>query len=328
MRVCFFSARRYDRESFDEVNAGRHELRYYDTRLMEETAAFASGSEAICAFVNDDLSAPVLERLAEAGVGLVALRSAGFNHVDLPAAKRLGLAVSRVPAYSPHAVAEHAVMLLLALSRHICRAQARIRDGNFALDGLLGFGLHGRTVGVVGTGQIGTVFCRIMAGFGMRILCHDPFPNDEVTALGARYVELPELFAESDVIALHVPLTEETRHLIDADALATMKPGVVLINTSRGPLIDTPAVIEALKARRLGGLAIDVYEEEAALFFEDHSADIPTDDVFARLTTFPNVLVTGHQGFLTEEALRAIAETTVTALDAFAAGEPLAHPVG
>jgi D-lactate dehydrogenase len=326
MRVAVFSTKRYDRESLAAANGPHgHDLAFLEPRLTPETAPLARGFAAVCAFVNDQLSAPVLATLAEGGTRLVALRSAGFNNVDLRAAGELGMTVTRVPAYSPHAVAEHAVGLILALDRKIHRAYNRVREGNFSLDGLLGFDLHGRTVGIVGTGKIGEAFARIMAGFGCRLLATDPFPRPEVEALGVRYVALEELFAGSDVIALHTPLTPETHHVIDAAALARMKDGVMLINTGRGALVDTRAVIASLKCGRIGALGLDVYEEEADLFFEDHSGDVIADDVFARLQTFPNVLVTAHQGFFTEEALRAIAETTLASVSAFERGE---EPVG
>jgi D-lactate dehydrogenase len=329
VRIAFFNTRPYDRQFFDRANEPYgHELHYLDPHLVQETAVLAAGDEAVCAFVNDDLSAPVLERLHGLGIRLVALRSAGYNHVDLGAAAALGLPVCRVPAYSPYAVAEHAAALLLALNRKVHRAHARIREGNFALDGLLGFDLHGRTVGVIGTGEIGTAFARIMAGFGCTVLAHDPFPSEAARAAGCEYVALEELYARSDVVALHLPLTTETYHLIDAAALAAMKDGVVLINTSRGALVNTKALIDALKSGKLGALGLDVYEEEAALFFEDRSGQVLQDDLFARLTTFPNVLVTGHQAFFTEDALRAIAGTTLANAAAFERGEPLPNEVG
>ncbi|MET0397084.1 MAG: 2-hydroxyacid dehydrogenase [Longimicrobiaceae bacterium] len=322
MRIAVFSTRRYDRESMEAANATHgHELVFLEPRLTPETAPLARGFPAVCAFVNDQLPAGVLRTLAEGGTGLVALRSAGFNHVDLRAAGELGMTVTRVPAYSPYAVAEHAVGLILALDRKIHRAYNRVREGNFSLDGLLGFDLHGRTVGVVGTGKIGEVFARMMAGFGCRLLAADPYPRPEVAALGVRYVPLDTLFAEADVVALHCPLTPETHHVVDAAALARMKDGVMLVNTGRGALVDTRAVIDALKRGKIGALGLDVYEEEAELFFEDHSGDVIADDVFARLLTFPNVLVTAHQGFFTEEALRAIAETTLANVSAFERGE-------
>jgi D-lactate dehydrogenase len=325
MHVAVFSTRPYDREFLTRANAeGRHELVFHDTRLDAGTAAAAQGAQAVCAFVNDRLSADTLQRLHGLGVRLVALRSAGFNHVDLPAAAALGIAVGRVPEYSPHAVAEHTVALVLTLNRKIHRAYNRVREGNFALEGLLGFDLHGRTVGVVGTGKIGACFARIMAGFGCRLLAYAPEINPDLTALGARYVALPELLAGSDVVSLHCPLTPQTHHLIDAAALATMRRGAMLINTSRGAVVDARAAIAALKRGQLGSLGLDVYEEEADLFFRDLSDTVLHDDVFARLLTFPNVVVTGHQAFFTEQALTGIAETTLANLDHFEAqGRPL-----
>ena len=321
MRTAVFSAKPYDVRFLTAANEGLgHELHFLEPRLMKETAALASGFPAICAFVNDQLDVNVLERLAAGGTRLVALRSAGFNNVDLPAAARLGLTVTRVPAYSPHAVAEHTAALVLALNRNVHRAWARVREGNFSLDGLLGFDLVGRTAGVVGTGKIGVAVARIMAGFGCRVLAHDPIPNPECVALGVSYVGFDELLAQSDIVTLHCPLTPETRHLLDAARLARMKPGAMLINTGRGALVDTKAVIEALKSGRLGHLGLDVYEEEAALFFEDRSWRVLQDDVFARLLTFPNVIVTGHQGFFTAEALTAIAETTLRSVTEFEQG--------
>ncbi|HEV2131693.1 MAG TPA: 2-hydroxyacid dehydrogenase [Longimicrobiaceae bacterium] len=318
MRVALFSTKPADREFFGAANARLgHELVYFEPRLTVETAAIGATFPAVCAFVNDHLSQAVLRELHGGGTRLTALRSAGFNHVDLDAARELELTVVRVPAYSPHAVAEHAAGLILTLNRKLHRAYNRVREGNFALDGLLGFVLHGRTVGIIGTGQIGTAFARIMAGLGCRLLAHDLAPNAQREALGARYVPLPALFAESDIIALHCPLTPETYHLIDAAALEQMRPGVMLINTSRGALVDTPAAIGALKSGKLGYFGLDVYEEEEALFFQDHSGRVITDDVFARLMTFPNVIVTGHQGFFTREAMESIAETTLANITAF-----------
>jgi D-lactate dehydrogenase len=328
MRVAFFSTKPFDRASFEDANAAGHEIVFLEPRLTAETAPLAAGYEAVCAFVNDRLDAEVLRLLAAGGTRLIALRSAGFNHVDLPAARALGLTVARVPAYSPNAVAEHAVALLLTLNRKVHRAFNRVREGNFALEGLLGFDLNGRTVGIVGTGKIGQAFARIMAGFGCRLLAVDPYPSEPCVALGVRYVALAELFAESDIIALHAPLTPETHHLIDDAAFARMKPGVMLINTSRGALVDARAAIEALKSGRLGHLGLDVYEEEEALFFEDLSGKVIHDDVFARLITFPNVLITGHQGFFTREALAGIARATLGNLTAFATGEGEMHEVG
>jgi D-lactate dehydrogenase len=322
MRVTCFSAKRYDRQSF--AAAGAEDWQFVEARLDASTASAAAGSDAVCVFVNDQLDAAVLARLAELGVKLVLLRCAGFNNVDLAAAARLGLAVARVPEYSPHAVAEHALALLLTLIRKTHRAHARVREGNFELDGLLGFDLHGKTVGVVGTGRIGACVARIFQGLGCEVLAHDPQPDP---SLGVRYVALDELLARSRVVLLQCPLSPATRHLMNAERLAAMPRGAILVNTSRGAVLDTPAAIRALKSGQLGGLAIDVYEEEAALFFEDRSSELIADDVFARLMTFPNVLITAHQAFFTEEALAAIAEITLANAHAFAqSGRPL-HPV-
>jgi D-lactate dehydrogenase len=321
MRIAVFSAKSYDRRFLEAANAAtaeaRHHFDWIEARLSATTAVLARGAEAACLFVNDRADAPALEALKKEGVRLIALRSAGFNHVDLVAARNLGLTVARVLAYSPEAVAEHAVALVLSLNRCTHRAYARVREGNFALDGLLGFDIRGRTVGVVGTGQIGEAFCRIMAGFGCRLLGHDPVPNPACLALGLAYVPLQELLVESDIVSLHCPLTPTTRHLIGDAALASMRRGAMLINTSRGAIVDTRAVIAALKTGALGHLGLDVYEEEADLFFEDLSGIVMQDDVFARLLTFPNVLITGHQAFFTAEAMRAIAETTLANVTAF-----------
>lgn len=323
VKIAVFSTKPYDRQFLEAANAEHgHVLTFYEHRLTPETAVLASGCGAACAFVNDVLDGRVLESLARGGTRLIALRCAGFNHVDLAAAARLGLTVARVPAYSPYAVAEHAVGLMLALDRGIHRAYARVREGNLALDGLLGFDLHGKTVGVVGTGQIGAIVARILAGFGCRLLAHDPRRNPEVEALGASYLPLADLFAQADIVTLHCPLSPDTRHLIDAAALARMKDGVMIVNTSRGALLDTRAALDALKSGRIGRLGLDVYEEEADLFFEDLSNQVIQDDVFARLLTFPNVLVTGHQAFFTREALTRIAATTLANATAFAAGRP------
>jgi D-lactate dehydrogenase len=328
MRVAVFSSKPYDVDSLRAANEGHdHELLFLEPRLTPATVSLARGCDAVCAFVNDNLDASVLQSLSEEGVRMVALRSAGFNHVDLATARRLGMTVARVPGYSPFAVAEHAVGLILALNRKIHRAYNRVRENNFALTGLLGFDVHGRTVGVVGTGQIGTEFARIMVGFGCRVLASDPHPNERCRELGVEYVELAELLAESDIVALHCPLTPETFHLIDHQALEQMRDGVMLINTSRGALIDTAAVIGALKRGKIGHLGLDVYEEEADLFFEDLSDRVVHDDVWSRLVTFPNVLITGHQAFFTVEALENIAATTIGNLSAFERGEGHLHDV-
>jgi D-lactate dehydrogenase len=321
VRVAFFSTHSFDRQSFDEANAAhRHELHYFEARLSPATGVLARGFPAVCAFVNDRLDATVLTLLSEGDTRMIALRSAGFNHVDVSTARALGLTVSRVPAYSPHAVAEHTIALILALNRNIHRAYARVREGNFALDGLLGFALVGRTVGVVGTGKIGSIVARIATGFGCRVLAHDIAPNPECRAMGIDYVPLEEVWSQSDIITLHTPLTPETRHMVDAKALALMKRGVMIINTGRGALVDTPALIAALKEGRIGHLGLDVYEEEEQLFFQDLSSHVIQDDVFARLLTFPNVLVTAHQAFFTHEALQGISMTTLDNISAFEEG--------
>lgn len=321
MRVAVFSTKQHDRRFLSEANEHRHELVFFEVHLGRHTVQLANGFEVVCAFVNDSLDRHVLEALQSGGTRLVALRSAGFNHVDLRAATELGLVVSRVPAYSPYAVAEQTLALLMALNRKIHRAYWRVREGNFALDGLLGFDVHGKTVGVVGLGKIGQVFCSIMQGMGCEVLGHDPFPS-EASRRVARIVPLDELYERAHIVSLHCPLTPETHHLIDATTLARMRRGAMLINTSRGALVDTKAVIAALKTGQLGALGLDVYEEEADLFFEDLSNTVIQDDVFMRLLTFPNVLITGHQGFFTAEALENIARTTLENVSAFARGEP------
>lgn len=328
MKVAVYNTKPYDREYLDRANAGQgHALTYFEARLEPDTSILASGHGAVCVFVNDTVDAAVLGQLAAGGTRLVALRSAGFNHVDLAAARQLGLTVARVPAYSPHAVAEHAVGLILTLNRKLHRAYARVREGNFALQGLLGFDLQGRTVGVVGTGRIGAAFARIMIGFGCRVLAFDPAPSQECRDAGVEYVPLDQLLGVSDIVSLHCPLTERTHHLIDAGRLASTKPGVMLINTSRGALVDTRAVVMALKSGHIGYLGIDVYEEEEHLFFEDLSTSIIQDDLFMRLLTFPNVIVTAHQAFFTEEALTNIARTTIANVTAFERGTGELHRV-
>lgn len=324
MKVAVFSTKSYDREFLSELE-NRHELTYIEARLDAVTAPLASGSDAVCLFVNDRADAEILRLLASQGVRFVVLRSAGFNHVDLEVARELGLGVARVPAYSPYAVAEHAVALMLALDRRIHRAYARVREGNFSLEGLLGFDLRLRTVGIVGTGQIGEVIATILAGFGCKLLAHDPVVNPACQAAGVEYVSLERLFNESDIITLHCPLTPATHHLIDDSAIESMKRGVMIINTSRGALIDTPAAIEGLKQGKIGHLGLDVYEEEGDLFFEDLSDRVITDDVFSRLLTFPNVIVTGHQAFFTRNALSEIARVTGDNLDAYGAGTEAPH---
>lgn len=327
MRIAVFSSKPYDRTFLDRANQGRnHQLVYLTPRLTAETAALADGFDGVCAFVNDRLDAEVLQALHGGGVRLVALRSAGFNNVDLAEAERLGITVARVPAYSPHAVAEHAVALLLSLNRMTFRAYNRVREGNFSLDGLLGFDLYGKTVGVVGTGTIGLIFAQIMRGFGCRVLAYDPYPNPQARGV-VDYVTLDELYAGSDIVSLHCPLTPQTHHLVDAAAIARMRDGVVLINTGRGRVVDTRAVIDGLKSGKIGRLGLDVYEEEEQLFFQDLSQTMIGDDLFMRLTTFPNVLITGHQAFFTEEALAEIAGTTIANINAFEATGEALHEV-
>jgi len=325
MEVMLFSARSYDRQSMERANDPGHELHYTDVGLSEETAEMARGFPAVCGFVNDGFGAEVLERLAGGGTRLVTLRSTGFNNVDLEAAARNGITVMRVGHYSPYSVAEFAVSLIQALNRKIHKAYVRAREDYFLLDGLLGFDLHGKTVGIVGTGKIGQVLATIMNGFGCRLLGHDVHENAACRALGLDYVALDDLFAQSDIVSLHAPLTPDTYHLIDERALGLMKPGGTLINTSRGGLVDTRALIAALKSGHLGGAGLDVYEEEEGIFFHDRSSQIMDDDVFARLLTFRNVIVTGHQGFFTREALHDIATATINNISDFEAGRDNAN---
>jgi D-lactate dehydrogenase len=328
MNIAVFSTKHYDRQFLDAANRNHgYSIDYFEPRLSAQTVPLAEGYLVVCAFVNDRLTEEVLTHLAEHGTRLIALRSAGFNNVDLPVADALGLTVVRVPAYSPYAVAEHTVGMMLSLNRRITRAYNRVRDGNFALDGLMGFVFRGRTVGLVGTGQIGAATARILLGLGCKVIASDPYPNDELREAGVRYVALDELIRESDAISLHCPLTQESYHLIDEAAIARMKPGVMLINTSRGALLDTPAVIEGLKSEQIGYLGLDVYEEEENLFFQDLSDRVIQDDVFARLLTFPNVLITGHQAFFTEEALTTIASTTLENIRSFESGGPVLNTV-
>lgn len=322
MRAAVFNTRPFDRKFIDLANQHRHEIVYFETQLNEGTAGLAAGCPVVIPFVNDRLNKATLGALYAGGTRALALRSAGFNHVDIPAADELGITVMRVPAYSPHAVAEHTVALMLTLCRKVHRAFNRVREQNFALDGLLGFDLHGKTAGVIGTGKIGAVVVQIMRGFGCRVLAADPVRNQAVEAMGVEYVQPDDLLAQSDIVTLHCPLTPATHHMIDAAALARMKQGAMLINTSRGGLIDTPAVIAALKSGRLAYLGLDVYEEEGDLFFRDLSERVIADDVFTRLLTFPNVLVTAHQAFFTREAVTNIATTTVKNISDFERGAP------
>jgi D-lactate dehydrogenase len=322
MNVAVYSTHPFEKPYLIASNQDKHELLFIDNRLTDKSAVFASDCEAICLFTGDDASAPVLQQLHQQGIKYIALRSAGFNHVDLEMAKQLGLRVARVPAYSPYAIAEHAVALILALNRKLIRAHNRIMELNFSLDGLVGFDMHGKTVGIIGTGKIGQVLAHILRGFGCRVLAFDLYPNQElIDQHQVQYVSLDELYQESDIISLHVPLNDKTRYMINADTIQKMKAGVMLINTSRGGLVDTKAVIDGLKHKHIGAVGLDVYEEEEGLFFEDHSEDILQDDVIARLMTFKNVLITSHQAFLTDTALTNIADTTIENLDAFEKGE-------
>ena len=323
MKVAVFSTKAYDRRFLESANAEYgHELVFLESRLNEHTAALASGFPAVCVFVNDQLDRPTLKAIADHGTRLVALRCAGFNNVDLQAAADLGMILVRVPAYSPYAVAEHTVALILTMNRQIHRAYNRVREGNFSLNGLLGFDLHGRTVGIFGTGQIGRIVGKILQGFGCRILAYDLYPNSEFAASGVEYVEPLALAAQSDIITLHCPLTPETHHIVNAESINYMKPGVMLVNTSRGGLIDSKAIIDGLKSKKIGYLGLDVYEQEEDLFFEDLSNEVIQDDLFQRLLTFPNVIVTGHQAFFTENALENIAQITLSNIKNFEEGKP------
>jgi D-lactate dehydrogenase len=324
MKTAVFSTKAYDRLFFDEANTHfKHELIYFGESLHKATAALAAGCPAICAFVNDKLDSPTLSALSNGGTRLIALRSAGYNNVDLQDAENLKMTVMRVPVYSPQAVAEHAAALMLTLNRNIHHAYNRVREGNFELSGLVGFTMAGKTIGIVGTGKIGTALARIMKGFDCRLLGYDTYKNPACLALGMEYADLAHLLTESDIVSLHCPLTAETKHLMNEETLGLMKKGAMLINTARGALIDTCAVIEALKRRdRLSYLGIDVYEEEGPLFFTDLSTSVIQDDLFERLTTLPNVVITGHQGFLTREALTEIAEVTLSNISGFQAGKP------
>lgn len=326
VNIAFFSTKPYDRRFFDAANAARHHaITYLEPRLTAATASLASGHAVVCAFVNDQLDVAVLTALQAGGTRLIALRSAGYNHVDLAAARRLGLAVIHVPVYSPHAVAEHTVALLLALNRGIHRAHNRVREGNFSIDGLLGFDLYGKTAGLVGLGKIGECVARILHGFGCRVLATDPAPLNEALKSIVTVVPFDELLANSDIVSLHCPLTPATKHLINAATIARMKRGVMLLNTSRGALVDTAAVIDGLLSGQVGHLGLDVYEDEAELFYEDRSNRLIADSVFSRLITLPNVLITGHQAFFTHEALTTIATTTLQGAADFAAGRVPAH---
>ena len=319
MKIAFFSTQPYDKEYFDRYNT-QHEIIYFDAQLNEQTTNLANGCTAVCAFVNDQLNATVIAALSKIGVKIIAQRCAGFNNVDITSAKENKISVVRVPAYSPHAVAEHALALIMTLNRKTHKAYNRVREGNFSLDRLTGFDLYGKTVGIIGTGKIGQCFARIMLGLGCKVLAFDIIANKELEAEGVQYLPLMELLKESTIVSLHCPLTEQTKHIINSDTLGVMKKGVMLINTSRGALIDTKAAIEALKSGVLGYLGLDVYEQEEKLFFHDHSENIIKDDLIMRLLSFPNVLITSHQGFLTDEALTQIALVTFQNISDFEAG--------
>ena len=328
MKTAVFSTKPYDAKFLVAANASAgHELDFFEERLSPHTAKLAEGHVAVCAFVNDILNARTLDVLYRQNVGFVALRCAGFNQVDVRYASSLGMKITHVPAYSPYAVAEFALGLVLALNRRIHRAYNRVRDGNFSIDGLLGFDLHEKTVGVVGTGKIGRVLSGLFSGFGVNLLGYDLYQSREFTDLGGKYVDLDTLFAESDIISLHCPLTPQTFHLIDAESVAKMKKGVMIVNTSRGALVDASAVIEGLKSEQIGYLGLDVYEQEADLFYENLSERIIQDDVLQRLVTFPNVIVTSHQAYFTDRALENISNTTVANLTAFERGDTLVNEV-
>lgn len=322
LNIAFFSTKNYDEKSFNQANKNPNvEFHFHDFRLNEKTAQMATGCDVVCAFVNDNLSRPVLEKLAEIGVKIIAMRCAGFDKVDLEAAKQLNLQVVRVPAYSPEAVAEHTVGMMMCLNRRLHKAYQRTRDANFSLDGLVGFNFYGKTIGVIGSGKIGVAAMRIFKGLGMNILCYDPYENPNAIELGAQYCSLDELYAQSDIISLHCPLTADNKHLLNEKAFNKMKDGVMIINTSRGKLLDSAAAIEALKKGKIGSLGLDVYDNEKDLFFQDKSNDIIVDDIFRRLSACHNVLFTGHQAFLTNEALHNIATTTLDSIEKFFAGE-------
>lgn len=328
MKIAFFSTHKFERPFYENLNQSYgFSFTFFESALNKKTVELAREFDVICAFANDNLSLEVMESLKSFGIKLIALRSAGFNHVDMTAAHDLKIPVVRVPEYSPYSVAEHAVALILCLNRKIHRAYNRVREGNFSLDGLTGFDLHGKTVGVVGTGKIGAAFCQIMTGFGCRVLAFDKFPSQALKDKGVEFVALSQLIAESDIISLHVPLNKETFHLIGKAEIDQMKSGVMLVNTSRGALLDTKALIEGLKSGQIKSAALDVYEEEEGLFFHDFSETIIQDDLISRLISFPNVLVTSHQAFLTKEALTNISETTLENIAQFMRGEKLSHEV-
>lgn len=313
IRIAFFDAKEYDRTSFNAANNAAFDIRYFETKLREGTVRLAEGCEVVCAFVNDTVNAPVLDALNQMGVKLLAMRCAGYNNIDLRYAQGK-MPVVRVPAYSPYAVAEHAMAMLLTSVRRIHKAYIRTRDFNFSLNGMTGFDLHGKTVGIVGTGKIGKVFADICRGFGMNVIAYDKYPSPESSI---SYVSPEELWAQSDILSFHCPLTEENYHMVNRETIEKMKKGVILINTSRGALIDSESLLSGIKDRKIGGACLDVYEEESDVFFQDFSGHIVEDDTLSRLISMPNVIVTSHQAFLTREALENIAETTLDNITAF-----------
>lgn len=328
-KIAFFDTRSYDKEAFTKENEKfGYEIDFFDFKLNEKTALTAKGFDAVCVFVNDVVNADVISILKNCGIKIILLRCAGFNNVDLAAAEKAGIQVVRVPAYSPHAVAEHGAALLLSLTRHIPQAYLRTKTVNFNIEGLTGRDLFGLTAGVFGTGKIGQCMADILKGFGMKVICYDPFPNEKwAEEKGFSYVDIDTIFKESDVLSFHCPLTDETYHIVNHDNMKKMKSDAVIINTGRGALIDTKALVHALKHKHIGGAALDVYEEESAFFFKDCSAEIIADDVLARLLTFPNVLITGHQAFLTTTALSNIAEVTLNNFSSFLSGKELVNKV-
>ncbi|MFN4000153.1 2-hydroxyacid dehydrogenase [Algoriphagus sp.] len=328
MKIAFFSTKSYDRESFSHFlkNSG-HEITYFEAKLDKHTVYLAEGHEAVCSFVNDKIDATMLKKLSQLSVKLIALRCAGYNHIDLSAAAENGIKIVRVPAYSPEAVAEHAFALILTLSRKTHKAYNRVRENNFSLEGLTGFNIHGKTIGVIGTGAIGKAFCRIAKGFGCEILAYDIFESEEMKELGVKYLSIDDVLRQSQIISLHCPLNPDTHHMINSKTISQLQDGVMLINTSRGALVETKAVIKALKERKIGFLGIDVYEQEEHIFFKNLSEEIMQDEQIARLMTFPNVLVTGHQAFLTKEALEQIAKITLENISAFDNGQTLINEI-
>ncbi|MBP5401747.1 MAG: 2-hydroxyacid dehydrogenase [Treponema sp.] len=329
MKIAFFDTHSYDKKSFAQANENfNYEIDFRDYKLNENTALTAKGYDAVCVFVNDIVNEAVIKTLRECGIKLIALRCAGFNNVDLKAADEAGIKVVRVPAYSPYAVAEHGAALLMSLTRHIPQAYLRTKTANFNIEGLTGRDLHGLTAGILGTGKIGQIMADILKGFGMNIIAYDPYPNEEwASKTGARYVTLKEIFTESDVLSLHCPLNEQTKHIVNHDSMKMMKHDAVIINTGRGALIDSKALVHALKHGQIGGIGMDVYEEESKYFFSDWSTDIMTDDVLARLLTFPNVIITAHQAFLTTNALKNLADTTLKNISDFSANAELVNEV-